>query len=78
MQDLFEDILPRETLDVADGNPILDELRDFVTAIRSGARPQVTGHDGAAAVDVATQVVRQIRQRRTLVADYIAPTRKAG
>ncbi len=78
MERLFQDVLPRQELEVADDvNPILEELRDFVTSIRTGATPRVSGRAGMAAVDVANQVIRRI-ERQQMAPSYIAPTRKAG
>ncbi len=76
IDNLFDQVLPREILSVADGNPLLDELHDFVKAVRTSGQPRVTGRDGIAAVDVANQVIRQINQH---VAPSLAPPiRKAG
>ena len=73
---LFDQVLRRETLSVAEGNPLLDELHDFVKAVQTSSQPRVTGRDGIAAVDVANQVIRQINQR---VAPFLVPPiRKAG
>ena len=75
---VFEEVLPRETLTIAEANPILDELRDFVRAIGANASPRVSGHDGLAAVDIADQVIQRIEQRRPLAPSYFPPVRKAG
>lgn len=57
---LYRDVLTRHDLGVPDGNPILDELCDFVTSISTGSSPIVTGEDGLAAVEIAYRVIQQI------------------
>lgn len=44
-------------------NPIGQELRLFVEAIRSGGEPPVTIEDGARAVAVAESIIREIEQK---------------
>ena len=53
----FTDILPFETLTVADANAIACEHDDFLAAIREGRAPRVTGAAGAAAVEIAARVI---------------------
>jgi predicted dehydrogenase len=47
-------------MDIAGDEPLQRELADFVEAVRSGGRPQVTGHDGRAALALATRVAELI------------------
>jgi len=61
---LFSDYLPLIDLPVADSNPLLEEQRDFVAAIRGEAAIRVTGHDGRRALDVAERVLAQIAAHR--------------
>lgn len=70
MHSLFDQVLPKEELEIPDGNPILCELSDFVSAIQEGRSPIVTGEAGLAAVDIAQQVIQTIDSR--------APTRHVG
>lgn len=80
MSVVFDDVLSKRDLNVPDGNPILDELRDFVTSIRTGSSPIVTGDAGLDAVDIAQQVIQRIasRQPQQTVPIFRAPNRKAG
>lgn len=56
----FELHLKKEEFSVTDHNAILEEQRDFCQAIRTGAPPQVTGHDGWRALAAAEQIVAAI------------------
>ena len=58
---LYEEVLTKRELVVPDGNPILDELSDFVTSIVTDTPPIVTGEDGASAVDIAHQIIDLIQ-----------------
>ena len=78
MDSLFDTITPRTDLEVPDGNPILDELCDFVTSIRSSSRPIVPGDDGLAAVAIANQVQQRIARRPDLTSSFRGQRRKAG
>jgi hypothetical protein len=53
----FTDILPFETLTVADANAIAGEHDDLLAAIREGRPPLVTAAAGAAAVEIAARVI---------------------
>ena len=53
----FTDILPFETLTVADANAIAGEHDDLLAAIREGRPPLVTAAAGAAAVEIAARVL---------------------
>ena len=54
---LFQDYLPLTELPVAESNPLLEEQREFVTAIRGEAVARVPGTDGRRALDVAERVL---------------------
>ena len=73
MDSLFTSVLSRKQLAVPDGNAILDEQRDFVTSIETHSSPIVSGRDGLAAVELAHEIIRQVRGEAT-----IASYRKAG
>jgi len=60
----FSDVLPRETVQVADANAIEREHDDLLAAIRTGASPRVTASAGAAAVEIAAQVIDGLEQCR--------------
>lgn len=53
----FTDVLPFETLTVADANAIACEHDDFLDAIRESRPPLVTAAAGAAAVEIAARVI---------------------
>ena len=74
MDSLYETVLSKQDLTVPEGNAILDEQRDFVTSISTGTSPVVTGEDGAAAVELAHEVIRQFRNHDPAMPLY----RKAG
>jgi predicted dehydrogenase len=57
---LFEDYLPRTELVVNDQNAILNEQRDFIHCIQTGHAPQVPGHAGQRAVEVAEKIIQQV------------------
>ena len=59
-------------------NPILDELRDFVTSIRTKSQPIVSGEDGLAAVAIAHQVQQRVARRPALAPGFRRKQRKAG
>lgn len=65
---LFDDYLVATDLEVMERNPLQDEQRDFIAAIRQGRSPRVTGQAGRDAVDVADQILRCIHasERATL------------
>ena len=57
---LFQSLLKHESVQVEDSNPLLDELQDFVTSIRSHSAPQVSGEDGQRALSVAERILEAI------------------
>lgn len=76
---LFEHVTPRNDLCVPEANPILDELRDLVTSIRTRSQPIVSGSAGLAAVAIANQIQQSISRRPSIAAaSYRGLQRKAG
>jgi len=55
-----ESVIERPTVET--GEPLKNELASFAEAVRTGERPQTTGHDGIRAVEIATQVERALEQ----------------
>ena len=53
----FAEVLPRETVTVADANAIAAEHDDFLDAVRGRRQPLVTAAAGAAAVEIAARVL---------------------
>lgn len=79
MDSLFESVTPRTDLAVAEANPILDELLDFVTSIQTRSQPIVSGEAAMAAVAAANQVQQNLTRRHMLApSDYRRTPRKAG
>jgi len=48
------------------------ELQDFIANVRNRAKPQVSGHEGRRALDVALLVVNQINENRARVEELLA------
>jgi predicted dehydrogenase len=61
---LFSDYLPLVDLPIPDANPLLEEQREFVTAIRGEGVVRVSGRDGRRALDVAERILVQIAAHR--------------
>jgi predicted dehydrogenase len=61
---LFDDYLPLINLPVAEANPLADEQREFVAAIRGERRVRVTGQDGRRALDVAERILTSVAGHR--------------
>lgn len=56
----YPDLVKYDQLQVDDREPLRVELESFLHAIRNGSTPEVTGEDGAVAVDVAAQIIQSI------------------
>ena len=56
-----EDLMKVEPLKVDDQDQLRAEQESFIEAVRTGSRPLVTAEDGAAAVELATQIVQAIQ-----------------
>jgi predicted dehydrogenase len=50
----------REPVEVEKGEPLRRELAAFIDCARAGAQPKVGGREGAAALELAIQITRQI------------------
>ena len=57
----YEDLMKVEPLKVDDRDQLRAEQESFIRSVRTGSRPVVTAEDGAAAVELATQIVQAIR-----------------
>jgi predicted dehydrogenase len=60
---LFDSVFHHETLEVPAGNAILDEQRDFVSAITQMRAPQVTAEHGVSTLAVAERILEAIDTR---------------
>jgi predicted dehydrogenase len=54
--------IKRASVDVEPGEPLKLELEAFVNSAAAGAAPAVSGQQGTAALDVALQVTRKVRE----------------
>jgi len=54
-----------ESPNVGEDNPLLAELKAFIYSIRSGEEPPVTGEDGLAALEVATEIILSINEGKS-------------
>lgn len=63
-QSMFEQLLRRQTVATEPANAILEEQRDFATAIVQGNAVQVPGEQGRDALAVAESIVESIRTHR--------------
>ncbi len=50
----------RETVEIEKDEPLKREIASFVECARAGAKPEVTGYEGAAALDLAIRITQQI------------------
>lgn len=59
---LLQEHLPRTTFTADAGNPLREELQEFVMSVKTGIAPRVTGEQGLAAVDVAERILASIAE----------------
>jgi len=63
---VFGKLLTIEHLSMESHDPLTEELLDFLSAVRNGSSPTVSGRDGLRAVDAAVQVLAAIGQSPVL------------
>ncbi|MSQ95333.1 MAG: Gfo/Idh/MocA family oxidoreductase [Gemmataceae bacterium] len=61
-EELFTRHFEMLTIDGKAQDQLTCELQDFVTCVRTGQTPRVSGKDGLAALDVAEQILRSLRE----------------
>lgn len=61
---VFDGLLQVENLQLDTGNPLLDELQEFVRCVADRSSPTVSGAEGVAAVAAAERVLAVIAQNR--------------
>jgi predicted dehydrogenase len=61
---VFEGLLSVNEYQLDSGNPLRDELSDFLASVRTRTPPQVSGRDGCAAVAAAERVLAEIAKNR--------------
>jgi predicted dehydrogenase len=70
---LKEGSIKRERVKVIKGEPLQRELASFVTCAREGIQPRVTGHEAAAALDLAIRITKQIEEADPRKKDQAPP-----
>jgi predicted dehydrogenase len=58
---LLADHLPVTNLPIEAGDPLTAELTDFLTAVRTGRAPRVSGAQGLEAVEAAQRILSEVR-----------------
>jgi predicted dehydrogenase len=61
---LFDNYLPLRSLPIAEANPLADEQREFIAAIRGERQVRVSGRDGRRALDIAERILTSIAGHR--------------
>jgi predicted dehydrogenase len=61
---VFEELIPLRRLEAGATNALLEEQRDFVTAIRTGRQPRVTGRQAREVISVAERILASIDNYR--------------
>jgi hypothetical protein len=59
----FGDLLHTEMLEIAEAEPLKEEIRQFLAAARGDAPPKVSGEQGLAALRVAERVLSDVAAR---------------
>lgn len=62
MYRLVEGKIVRDKVEIIRGEPLKNELAAFVQCAREGLQPKVSGHEAAAALDLALKITRQIEE----------------
>jgi predicted dehydrogenase len=62
MQFVFNDLIRVEQVVIGEEEPLKEELKHFINSIRTGARPQVGGEEGLAAIQLAHDILRSARE----------------
>ena len=60
----FPDLLEIKELQLDSHEPLAKELEAFISAVRDGVEPPVTGREGLEAIEVAEAVVREVRSHK--------------
>ncbi|MEX2138922.1 MAG: Gfo/Idh/MocA family oxidoreductase [Pirellulales bacterium] len=61
---VFEELIPLKRLAAGATNALLDEQRDFITAIRAGRQPRVTGRQAREVIVVAERILASIANQQ--------------
>jgi predicted dehydrogenase len=57
----------RKRVKVIKGEPLQRELASFIECARTGVQPRVTGHEAAAALELALKITKQIQEKNALM-----------
>lgn len=55
--------IKRQRVKVVKGEPLQRELAAFIDCARTGVQPRVTGHEAAAALELALRITKQIQEK---------------
>ncbi len=64
---LNEKEIKRKRVRVVKGEPLARELAAFIDCARTGIQPRVTGHEAAAALELALKITKQIQEKNALM-----------
>jgi len=64
---LNEKEIKRKRVRVVKGEPLARELAAFIDCARTGVQPRVTGHEAAAALELALKITKQIEEKNALM-----------
>jgi predicted dehydrogenase len=59
----FGDLLHTEMLEIAEAEPLKEEIRQFLAAVRGETAPRVSGEQGLAALRVAERILADVAAR---------------
>ncbi|MCG3135208.1 MAG: Inositol 2-dehydrogenase/D-chiro-inositol 3-dehydrogenase [Planctomycetes bacterium] len=59
---VFTDLIRMEKLETPQGDPLTEEIRDFLRCVRDREKPRVGGREGLEAVSLALEVLRSLRR----------------
>jgi predicted dehydrogenase len=62
MQFVFNDLIRVEQVVIGEEEPLKEELKHFLNAVRTGDRPQVGGEEGLAAIQLAHDILNSARE----------------
>ncbi|MCA8947161.1 MAG: hypothetical protein KDB29_13090, partial [Planctomycetes bacterium] len=62
MQFVFNDLIRVEQVVIGEEEPLKEELKHFINAIKTGERPQVGGEEGMAAIQLAHDILDKARE----------------
>ncbi|MCA9263640.1 MAG: Gfo/Idh/MocA family oxidoreductase [Planctomycetales bacterium] len=67
---VYDTLLEKRLLEVPAANPILEEQREFLAAIRGQGTPRVSGQSALYAIQIAERVLEDAEERRVKLAQF--------